>query len=144
MRYFVNSLILALYCASAKGAELNYDPCWVDGRSGNFNTSYFTLFRSLFLDQNEKDVSSDVEERIAIGDRRFIAVYGFGISFPGLGAASDFTLVCKYGWRGFGQTSDAYESIEKAEIGKTLKVYAEKYNTSLLSKLRNKINEDKN
>ena len=127
-----------MFSLLSEAVELDYDPCWVDGRIGNFNVSYWTLFRSLFMSINTESAEVDLNERVTIGDKRFIAVQGYGIEYPGLKKPEDYEMLCKYGWRVFSKTSDAYESKEAAKFGAELKEYAKQYNSLLLIKLKTK------
>lgn len=76
----------------------------------------------------------DLKEALSRGDRRFIGVYGFAPTVPGIGPENP--LCKRYGVRYLEGTSDAITSEEDYKLNDLAEKYAEKYNLLLVQHLR--------
>ena len=86
---------------------------------------------------NLDDPIKDVEKSATNNDLRFVGIYGYSCSAPGV--KEDYlSLTQKYGLRCLKGTSDNIEDDEHFRLIQTAIKYAEKYNINLLKKLKAK------
>ena len=79
--------------------------------------------------------TQDVDVRITNKDMRFVGVYGYSCSAPGI-EKDDLALIQKHGIRCLDGTSDYIESERHRQLIESAISYAEKYNRYLLIKLK--------
>ncbi len=89
--------------------------------------------RSLNLQNPDQDVNTNSAKL----DLRFICICGYACYTPGV-EKTDLALTKKYGTRCFDGTSDVVEGDEHGKLIETARIYAEKYNTALLMRLKSK------
>jgi hypothetical protein len=77
----------------------------------------------------------DLTANIGRDDLRFIGLYGYAKYFPGIDEKY-YSLIDKYGTLMFEGTSDSIESSKHNELIQKAKLYAETYNTALLSHIK--------
>jgi len=86
---------------------------------------------------NLEDPKKDVEKSVANKDIRFVGIYGYSCSAPGI-EEEYLSLTQKYGLRCLKGTSDNIEDDEHHRLIQTAIKYAEEYNINLLKKLKAK------
>ncbi len=84
---------------------------------------------------NLDNPTEDVEKHVANNDFKFIGIYGYSCSSPGV-EKENLALIQKYGMRCLDGTSDNIESDFHMRLIETAIRYAEKYNHFLLKKLK--------
>ena len=78
----------------------------------------------------------DLENNISHNDYRFLCVYGYTETIPGVTIDKNMSeLKDKYGIRCIDGTTDAIEDDEHLKLMNSVVNYAEEYNTELLRKL---------
>ena len=80
------------------------------------------------------DVEAEVSTAIAMGDCRFVGVYGLGLSVPGVPDYHE-RYKATHGLRIIENTSDAIESDSHMRLQRAARAYAKRYNLALLQKL---------
>lgn len=86
------------------------------------------------FDNPEKDITINLEKK----DTRFIGVYNYAVSLPGILTQEQSYIKDKYGVRMIEGTSDAIESDEHAKLMTLAYKYAKEYNQKLLEILKKK------
>jgi len=93
-----------------------------------------------FLEQtlaslNLEDPESDMTVNLMAGDTRFLGIYGYVCTAPGV-QESDYHLLGTYGTNCLAGPSDAVESAKHMQLIQTATDYARRYNIALAAYLR--------
>ena len=95
-------------------------------------TTQLGVLKTQLLPINLEFAQEDLVARLAHHDYRFIAIGGFGITYPGL---ENRELLCAHGFRFIHGTSDGLDSREHNQLVQAFTRYATTYNKLLEARL---------
>ena len=119
-------------CVIDDGTEQVDEVTCDDTHQGQPQTN-FGILKTELAALNVDHPVADMEKNFAGGDKRFIGIYGYALSCPGVpDEAHDLTVT--HGIKPIHGTSDALESPEYAALQEKAMSYARTYNQALLKK----------
>jgi len=125
-------LVLFVLFGIAIPASAEDVPCWLDP-SIEPKVSLHASLKSLLLPIRLDEPENDAKLRFEHGDYRILANYGFTAEFTGI---KDKSIICKVGVRYLEGTSDGLEGREHLQLVEKVRVYARKYNLTMLRLLK--------